>query len=72
MRLKAEGMLFKYMKKEIETESRLADVENYRLRQYNQELVMMEKRHELELKSVYSRHKAEKNRQSARFNHKGK
>ena len=58
------------MKKEIKTESRVADVENYRLRQYNQELVMMEKRHELELKSVNSRHGAERNRLNARFNRK--
>ena len=55
------------MSKMVEIKDENPGAEHFRLRHYNHELKMIEKRHESELISVKARHESEKNRLNSRF-----
>ena len=55
------------MDKIVRNPSENPSADDFRLRQYNHELQIMETRHESELKSVKARHESELNRLNSRF-----
>ena len=55
------------MNKKIMPQNENPTAEEFRLRHYNHELQMMEKRHAEEWTSVKARHESEKNRLNSRF-----